>query len=481
MVPSYRPALTEWIMTLLLRPSSLVYRVVAIVAVAIVLLSPCGWLGRPVASAPLPGLAIPSTPAGERLSWVLGAVNRGGEGLTEGAIRHRFTEAYLSALPPAALIADVVTYLVPIAPISVARIEGGITDTRAHVLLLGAGGQVWRFVLEVEPVQPHRITTLYFLPVTVAVPSPKAPRTWSSLIKRLQRLAPEVSFVAAEVRDATCQPVAVVNPDLPLAIASSFKLYVLGEIARQVASGEARWDEPLTLRNALKSLPSGNLLYLPDGSVLPLQYYAERMIAESDNTATDHLIHRLGRRNVEEMMAVMGHAEPERNRPLLLTREWFAIKLRLRPDQVRRYLAANETGKRKMLRQEIDPLADTLWDGEDWPGPYLIDTIEWFASANDLCRAMVSLHEMASQPGLAPVAGALSLEPGIVFDPAIWTYVGHKSGYETGVKSNAWLLERSDGRWFVLAGIINDPRKEINGAGFADLMVAAAALLAKIP
>jgi hypothetical protein len=134
-----------------------------------------------------------------------------------------------------------------------------------------------------------------------------------------------------------------------------------------------------------------------------------------------------------------------------------------------------------MLRREIDPLADSLWDGEDWPGPYLIDTIEWFASAGDLCRAMAALHEMASQPGLAPVAGALSLEPGIVFDPAIWTYVGHKSGYETGVKSNVWLLQRSDGRWFVLAGIINDPRKEINGAGLADLMVAATALLAKTP
>ncbi|MER3487095.1 MAG: serine hydrolase, partial [Chloroflexota bacterium] len=202
--------------------------------------------------------------------------------------------------------------------------------------------------------------------------------------------------------------------DLPLAIASSFKLYVLGELARQIASGEAQWDEPLTLRDALKSLPSGNLLYWPDGSVLPLQYYAERMIAESDNTATDHLIHRLGRRNVEAMMVAMAHAEPERNRPLLLTREWFAIKLRLRPEDVRRYLAAGETEKRDMLRHEIDPLADTLWDGETWTGPYLIDTIEWFASASDLCRAMASLHEMASQPGLAPVAGALSLEPGIV-------------------------------------------------------------------
>lgn len=458
-----------------------VNRLFAVLAIVGLLLGPSGWWPHTLGAAPLPGLAIPATPAGERLTWILRAVNGGGKGLTENAIASRFTDAYLSALPPAALISDFVTYLVPIAPVRIARIEGGITETRAQVLLLGAGGQVWRFVLEVEPAEPHRISTLYFRPVTVAVPSPKAPESWKALTKRLKRIAPEVSFLAAEVEGDTCRPIASVDPDQELAVGSSFKLYVLGELARQVEAGEAAWDEPLTLRRDLKSLPSGNLLYWPDGSVLPLQYYAERMIAESDNTATDHLIHRLGRRNVEAMMVEMGHAAPERNRPLLLTREWFAIKLRLSPQEVQRYRNADEAEKRRILRNTVDPLADTLWDGEEWPGPYLIDSIEWFASASDLCRAMAALHVMAARPGLAPVAGALSLEPGIVFDPAAWTFVGHKSGYETGVKSNVWLLQRSDGRWFVLAGIINDPGKEINGSALADLMIAAAALLAKAP
>jgi hypothetical protein len=281
------------------------------------------------------------------------------------------------------------------------------------------------------------------------------------------------------VTEGTCRPVHERNPDQTLAVGSAFKLYVLGELARQVEAGEASWDEPLTLRASLKSLPSGNLLYEPDGAVFSLRYYAEQMIAESDNTATDHLIDRLGRRNVEAMMAQMGHHDPSLNTPLLMTREWFAIKLRFTPAQVEAYLKASENRQRRMLERQVAPLADTLWDGEEWSGPYLIDTIEWFASAADLCRAMAALHELGNRPGLGPVHDALSLEPGILFDARTWSYVGYKGGYETGVKSETWLLQRNDGRWFALVAIINDPRREIDGHTLRQLMIPAAALLAE--
>jgi len=454
-------------------------RFVFLTLVGIVLFAPLGLIQPSLRAAPLPGLAIPSTPAGEQLAWALQAGNEGGASLTEAEVAARFTEDYVRALPPSALIADIMTYLVPIAPVGVARFEGGVTETRARALLRGAGGQLWRFVLEVEPSPPHRITTLYFRAVWPVAPPEKAPRSWKALERRLQRLAPEVSFIAAEVSDGECRSFSSVNPDEELAVASSFKLYVLGELARQVEAGEASWDELMPLRAGLKSLPSGELLYYPDGSLLPLRSYAERMISESDNTATDHLIHRLGRRNVEEMMAAMGHAAPERNRPLLLTREWFAIKIRMTPEQVEPYLRADEEGKRRFLRREVDPLADTLWDGEDWIGPYLIDSVEWFASAADLCRAVAMLHDMAGQPGLDPIENALSLEPGIMFDPAVWSYVGYKGGYESGVRSHVWLLQRADGRWFTMAVIANDPKKDINGAELDALMIAAGALLEK--
>jgi hypothetical protein len=205
------------------------------------------------------------------------------------------------------------------------------------------------------------------------------------------------------------------------------------------------------------------------------------MIAASDNTATDHLIGLLGRENVEAALGPMGHHDPALNRPLLLTREWFAIKLRFDASQVRRYVAAGEAERRAILAEEADPAAATLTEADDWAGAYLVDTVEWFASAADLCRAAAALHQQAQAPGMAPVLDALSLNPGIPWDAGTWAYVGYKGGYETGVKSEVWLLQRADGRWFALTAVINDPEAEIDAPGLWSLARAAVDLLATTP
>jgi beta-lactamase class A len=422
---------------------------------------------------------IPNTPAGEQLSWALQQVNDGGSTLTTQDIADRFSDNFLAGVSPTDLIGVFTGYLAPNGPMTVARFEGGVTATRANALLTTGSGQPWHVRLGVEASAPYRIDDLFFEPAPLPATMPNPPASWKSLDRRLKQVAPEVAFVAAEVTDGTCRPVQSLDADRELAIGSSFKLYVLGELARQIAAGTASWDEPLTLRAKLKSLPSGSMLYEKNGSVFPILTYAEHMIAESDNTATDHLIDRLGRQNIERMMATMGHSHPALNTPLLMTREWFAIKLRLTADQIAAYLAADDATRRKLLTDEVDPQADTLWDGEEWVNPYLIDSIEWFASPADLCRAMAYLLGQSSQPGLTPILDCLSLNPGIPFDAATWSYVGHKEGYETGVKSQDWLLQRTDGRWFVIAAIINDPTKEIDGYTLNQLMVPAAALLAK--
>ena len=76
---------------------------------------------------------------------------------------------------------------------------------------------------------------------------------------------------------------------------------------------------------------------------------------------------------------------------------------------------------------------------------------------------------------------ALSLNPGTCWHPRDWRYVGYKGGYETGVMSNVWLLERQDGRWFAFAAIINDTRREIDAGGLWQLQVAAERLLSATP
>ncbi len=310
-----------------------------------------------------------------------------------------------------------------------------------------------------------------------------APATiaWANLEARLTPLAPASNFLAAEIVDGRCRPVHAVTPDRRLALGSTFKLYVLGELARQVAAGRARWDEELEIQDRFKSLPSGGMLYEPAGTRYTLRYFAERMIADSDNTATDHLIHRLGRENVEDAQVALGHGAPELNTPFLTTHELFAFKIAVAPERIDSYLAAADSAQRRILASEVDPipLSETYWG--DWVGPKRIDSLEWFASASEICRALATLQAMSQGPGLEPVQQILALNRGRALDPAIWPYAGFKGGYEAGVYNMTWLLRRADGRLFVLTAGFNDPVNYVDQGAVSALMLDAAGLLARTP
>jgi beta-lactamase class A len=316
----------------------------------------------------------------------------------------------------------------------------------------------------------------------VRLPAPLTTKIkhWTTLSRTVEAIAPRVSMLIAEISHGELAPLVSLTPGRTLGVGSTFKLYVLGELVRQIDAGIAGWSEELPIRDDLRSLPNGDMRLEPAGARFPLTHYAEQMIAASDNTATDHLIQRLGRENVEAMFADFGQTIPERNMPLLLTREWFAIKLRMSPDAVADFLNEPVDGRRAFLETNVDPLAASLTEDEVWLEPRYIEQIEWFASAGDLARAMLRLHTLALRPGSARIHDLLSSNPGIPFDARTWAYVGYKGGYETGVKSDVWLLQRGDGRWFTIAVIINDERKETDGVGLWQLMLPATTLLAAV-
>lgn len=458
--------------------SNRAFPVPAMLLLALILLvSSAGTIGAQTSNTDT--VPIPSTAAGEQLQWVLEQVNTSGQSLTPLRLERRFAPYFLSGITSEQLIAVFQSYVGPAGPMNVVRFEGGVTNARANALLTSPGGY-WRVSLSVDASPEHLIDGLYFQPAWTPVAS-SVPETWSDLKQQFLRLAPQTGFYAAELTGDGCAPVARVHPEEPLAIASAFKLYVMGELARQVEAGTASWDELMAFDPGLVSLPNGDMRYATPGDSFPLATWAEQMIAQSDNTATDHLINRLGRQHVEEAFIRMGHAQPELNLPLLMTREWFAIKMRLTDREIRRYELATTETRRELLETLVQPQAATLAEWEPWPAFRAIDAIEWFASPQDLCLAAAHLLEMSAHPGGEHILNALSLQPGMTFDPALWSYVGYKGGYEAGVKSDVWLLQRSDGRWFVLAGIINDPTSEIDGYGMADVMVAAATLLAGQP
>jgi hypothetical protein len=167
---------------------------------------------------------------------------------------------------------------------------------------------------------------------------------------------------------------------------------------------------------------------------------------------------------VEAAQGDLGHSSPSVNVPFPNTREMFLLKLGLSGAERASFIAASPDERRAFLdgslaRRSIDNL-DVL----SFNDPVDVDTLEWFASPDDLCRALVALDSSARQPGGAPVRDILGVNPGLDVDSDTFRYVGFKGGSEPGVVALAWLLERSDHRRFVLIAAAVDPRAPLDQA-----------------
>src|SRR5699024_2625919 len=196
----------------------------------------------------------------------------------------------------------------------------------------------------------------------------------------------------------------------------------------------------------------------PAGTKVSVLELAEAMIWHSDNTATDHLITRLGRQNVQSAFAAYGHSNPSLNSPLLLTREMFGIKMSQTSEWMATWESSPDDIQMKMLKTAIDPMQIHPSEGWGrWNGPTAIDGIEWFASAADLCRATAALWSMGAQPGLEPVRDILTGNRNGLVDTSTWPRAGYKGGYEAGVVNMTFVLEREDGRVFFVSAGYNDP------------------------
>lgn len=319
-----------------------------------------------------------------------------------------------------------------------------------------------------SPVQFVRLCSLaltLFLMVVAPLAAAPSGNGLAQLDQRIGSLSTKSNLLLAEFRGSTCQTIHGQNQDQRLAIASTFKLYVFGELARQIQLGQVSWDQQVVISDDLRSMPSGDFAYAPAGTRATVRQLAEGMILHSDNTATDHLITLLGREHVQRAFRIYGHGDAAVNSPLLLTREMFGIKMTQSPEWMRTYEAASDDEQMAMLTNAIDPLRINPAGGwGNWNGPTAIDGIEWFASADDLCRVTASLWSIGAQKGLEPVREILSGNRFGVTDTGLWPLVGYKGGYEAGVVNITFVMERKDGRVFFVSAGFNDPTINVDTA-----------------
>jgi beta-lactamase class A len=257
-------------------------------------------------------------------------------------------------------------------------------------------------------------------------------------------------------------PIVSVNADRQFALGSTFKLYVLAALAKQVESGTRHWDDVVRI-DAIRSLPSGQMQDWPEDAPVTLQTLATMMISISDNTATDQLIHIMGREALNAEVRDSGNSAPQRTLPFLTTRELFALKAD--PGRGAKYAALPEEQQAAALAalaQEISAAPETI-ARPDFSSPVLIDEVEWFASAADLRKVLGEIADLKD-----PTARAiLAVSPSI---PAAkrneWAYAGFKGGSEPGVLNLTWLLQTPGGEWRILTMSWNNPANAVDASTF---------------
>jgi beta-lactamase class A len=323
------------------------------------------------------------------------------------------------------------------------------------------------FTLVVAPQAPHLVVGLHIVGARTANDN------LDKVMADIAALPGATAFAIAQLTDAGPQWLHVHRADVQMATGSSFKLYILAELARAAAARERRWSDVIPL--GPKSF-SGRLMTWPDRAPMTLHSLATAMIAESDNSASDTLLRAIGRDRVDAMLTTTGHADAAKALPILSTAEAFALKMPANADLRRRYESGSVADRRALLQDAAPRLtADKVDVGSVAEIPTAVDSIEWFASSRDMIGLLdwLRLHGgdgraiLAVNPGIAPA------------DARRWAYLGYKGGSEPGVMAMNMLAQARNGRWYAVSASWNNPAARLDEPKLVALMTRALNLLAE--
>ena len=320
-----------------------------------------------------------------------------------------------------------------------------------------------RYLLQLGVDGAGIIAALFFRPTEDTVPT-----SWSQVDKQLAGIAPGTSLLAARVGpDGTCTPVHTIDAGTPRPLGSMFKLFVLGAVANAIKDHQVSWDEELTVTAAIKVGSSEALQDVAPGTKLTVEQVALKMIEVSDNTAADMLINLVGRTAVEAQVSQWSsHASLDM--PFLTVAELFTLKYHDFPAMVDHYLALTPAQRAAYLTTTVDKVPARA----EQPAlrPRDISSIEWFASAQDLCHAFTGLATLQAEPGLNPISTVLSANNGgIGLSATTWPRIWFKGGSEPGVLTLGYLARDNAGGTFVVIVLTEDQAQPVQESLAAEI------------
>lgn len=379
-----------------------------------------------------------STPTGARAQQTLDMLNAETP-ITDAAVH---TLANDEASPA---VESVLTKLWPDRPYRITRVR--YDDGRIQLYLTNAFRATQRLEIRTDDAgEVNHLDSELVRPVI---------QSWSDVDSALASMNAAYSYRVSDVTDGWCKPVAGTNPSGSLPLASVFKLYVLYAVAEAVNAGTLAWDDELTVTGRARAVEFTALPEYPAGSTISVRQAAGIMISVSSNMATDLLIDRLGKPALESALVATGHHDPQRMTPFPTMHELFSIgwgALDLRRQWADAVGSDSPEARAQLLRLvDAVPYQPDPTRSAAPASPY---GVEWYASAEDICRLHVALQTRAIGPA-APVREILSAVPGIEVDSQAWPYIAAKGGNLPGDLTFSWYAVHRSGHAYVVSFQLN--------------------------
>ena len=155
--------------------------------------------------------------------------------------------------------------------------------------------------------------------------------------------------------------------------------------------------------------------------------------------------------------------------PFLTVSELFALHYAHFPALAAHYLALEPTARAAYLSSTVDKVPSSAEIATTAPRD--INTVEWFASPDDLCRAFSGLKTLQSESGLGPLGTILSTNNGgIGLSSTTWPTIWFKGGSEAGVLSLGYLARDDQGHTDVVIALTENPSRPL-GSSATDRLV----------
>lgn len=318
----------------------------------------------------------------------------------------------------------------------------------------------WIVRIEIDPTPPYSLRSLdiSFTPG----PDGAATSMWDTLDQALGSLNVACAVGVYEVHPgADARLIYAYKADQPMSLGTHGAMWMHLTLARTVASGRAEWTQQLAIDELQRTPPPSRTSRAVPGEMIMLGEFARRALYENDATAFDHIFNWLGRDAIEETVRSVRGGSPADTDPYLSMNEFYRLKCSV-SDIVNEYAQANPAERRRLLAHELLRHEIDVAFYYAWMRPQVIDRVGWFGSVRDLACIAAELWEFSTLPGMEWTLAAFGPGQEDPEEKGPWRSINASIGGEPGVSAQTWILQRYNGRVFVVCGVFNNADRQIH-------------------